>query len=115
VTDERRIISARHGVYRRNETVDDGIEVLVTNRGKDFQLHALEFQLPRTGIVRAAVNGDIVPARDEPRGQMFRERFKPAIVRRNTTRSENRDAHRFALHQTTKAFDASRKFFAIIS
>jgi hypothetical protein len=44
--------------------------------------------------MRPAVNSDLVPARDQSRGQMFGERFKPAIVRWNTTRSKNRNTHR---------------------
>ena len=96
--------------------MNDGIEVFVANGGKHFQPDALEFELAGAGIVRAAINCHLVPARDEACRQVFGESFKAAVVRRNTTRSENRDAHkseRGALHQTTKALDASRKFLQL--
>jgi hypothetical protein len=43
--------------------------------------------------MRAAVDGHFMTARDEPRGEMLSEGFKPAVAGWNTSSSQDSDAH----------------------
>ena len=51
-------------MHRRQKRVYDCIEIFVANCGQDFQANALKLKLPRTDVMRAAIDRDIVPARD---------------------------------------------------
>src|ERR1700694_167514 len=64
------------------------------DRGQDFQADALILDLARAGIMRAAIDSDLVTTRCEPGREMLRECFKAAIVCGDTPRAENRDTHK---------------------
>ena len=77
--------------------MDDGIEIFMPDRGQNFEFDAVIFQLPWRNIVRTAINCDLVPAKHESSGQMFREGFESAIAGGNTSRAENSDAHQLRI------------------
>ena len=60
---------------------------------QDLQTNALEFELTRTDVVRAAIHSYLVPARHQTGRQMFGESFEAAVVCGNSPYTQDRDAH----------------------
>jgi hypothetical protein len=80
-------------VQRGQERVDEGVEVLVPDRREVDELGALPFPDRRIDHVRAAVDRDIVAARDEPARDLLDGGLEPAVAGGDPARSEDRDLH----------------------
>ena len=67
-----------------------GIEVLIANRGQVLKIDAsVDFR----AVLLAAINGDVMAPCAQARGEFFRKGFESAVIRGNTARAEERDAH----------------------
>ena len=75
------------------ESVNDCVEVFVSDRRQDFQTNTVILHLSRGNVVRAAIHGNFVTTSDESCSEMFSESLEAAIAGGNTSRSENSDAH----------------------
>ena len=71
----------------------NGVKVLMSDRGEDFELNALELELAGADIVGPAVDGNVVTTGNQPGRKMFSEGFEPAIVGGNSAGAKNRKAH----------------------
>ena len=80
--------------------MDHRVEIFVTNGGQDLQTHAVVLELARRNIMRAAIDGNFVPARNESGRKMLGECFKAAVAGRYTSRSENGYSHFLKTLQT---------------
>lgn len=79
---------------RGQKCMHDRIQVFVFDRGQYFQADTLMLGFVSANVVRAAINRNVVPATNKPRGEFLGKCFKAAVICRNATGSEDRDLHR---------------------
>jgi hypothetical protein len=94
VAEERDIVAPAHGVHGRAEGVLQGFEIFVAHGGQVLQVDAAPGA--DTGAL-AAIDGHIVTARHQARGELFGEGLKAAVVRGDAARTKNCNAHQSAI------------------
>ena len=73
--------------------MDRGVEVLGAERRQhDEARAAMAARAPAPDVVRAAVDGDVEAARDEPRRELVAERLVAAVAARDAAAAEQGDA-----------------------
>src|SRR5262245_19869678 len=87
------VVTARRGMENGKKSMNNSVETFMTDGRKDHQIHAVVRRSAGGRVVFTAVDCYIVSSGRQPRSELFRECFKTAIFRRNSSSPQNCDFH----------------------
>src|SRR5204862_6432671 len=89
--------AARYREKHREKSVSDGIAVFRSDRWKNREFYTFVNLFAIPNVIRPAIHGHVMAARDEACRQLLRECLEPTVVCRNAAGSKDRQFHPAAI------------------
>jgi len=82
-------------VNRREKCMNDSVKVFVSDGRKDLKTDAVKFKLPWRDVVSAAIDSNLMSARNKTSSEVLCEGLKTSVAGWNASSSQYRDPHCF--------------------